>query len=126
MNSDTLLFRQVHPSWIQAGGVTSQAFKPTRKDDNRLSVYDGELIDAEASWHHYTTDLGGKSVGVLAVTVFECSRRDLDVVPDPDEFLEHMLIDFTGKTRSQVEKAATYLRDLAIERGWQHRAQESR
>ena len=36
-----LLHRQVHPSWIQEGRITSQAFSPTPKDLGLLSVYLG-------------------------------------------------------------------------------------
>ena len=40
MNSKTILLRQIHPIWIQQGRVTSQAFRPTPKDENKLSVFD--------------------------------------------------------------------------------------
>lgn len=33
-----LLHRQVHPNWIRDGRITSQAFRPTKKDDNKLSI----------------------------------------------------------------------------------------
>ena len=125
MKPDTPLFRQVHPSWMQAGGVTSQAFKPTRKDNNGLSVYDGDMFDAESSWHHYTKTLSNESAGVLAVTVHECYTCHLDVMPDPEEFLGHVMIDFTGKSRKQTDKTAARLRDLAIERGWKYKADDS-
>jgi tRNA(Ile2) C34 agmatinyltransferase TiaS len=72
MTTQTLLLRQVNPSWVQAGRVTSQAFKPTQKDNKMLSVYDGDQIEPEASWRHYTEQLGHLSVGVLAVIVAEC------------------------------------------------------
>jgi hypothetical protein len=44
MTEATLLLRQVHPSFIQHGRVTSQVFRPTLKDKRLLSVYDGDLI----------------------------------------------------------------------------------
>ena len=44
MNSDTLLYRMISPSWMQDGSPTTPAFKPTRKDNGRLSVYDGDQI----------------------------------------------------------------------------------
>ena len=40
MNDDTLLYHQVHPSWIVDGGISWQAFRPTPKDEGLLSVYD--------------------------------------------------------------------------------------
>ena len=49
MTGATLLLRQIHPSFIQAGFVTSQAFRPTPKDQSKFSVYDGDLISSEDS-----------------------------------------------------------------------------
>ena len=72
MTDLTLLHRQVNPSWVHLGRVTSQAFKPTPKDNRRLSVYDGDQVTAHRAWSHYTGDLGFTSIGVLAVTVSEC------------------------------------------------------
>ncbi|OQC41352.1 MAG: hypothetical protein BWX66_00754 [Deltaproteobacteria bacterium ADurb.Bin058] len=44
MNVHTLLLRQIHPDFIQNQRVSSQAFRPTPKDERKLSVYDGDLI----------------------------------------------------------------------------------
>lgn len=120
MNANTLLYRQVHPSWIQNGRITSQAFRPTPKDEKRLSVYDGDQITAEAAWQHYTNGLGHTSAGVLAVTVEECDNLELPVVPDPATFQEHTLIDFSAFSRSQIETKAKILRANADLRGWQY------
>ncbi len=120
MNANTLLYRQVHPSWIQNGRITSQAFRPTPKDEKRLSVYDGDQITAEAAWQHYTNDLGYTSAGVLAVTVEECDNLELPVVPDPATFQAHTLIDFSAFSRSQIETKAKILRAKADLRGWQY------
>ena len=81
MNDGTLLLRQVHPTFVQQGRITSQVFKPSTKDNNELSVYDGDQISADAAWRHYTEDLHLASAGVVAVAVAECvemaSRRAL-------------------------------------------------
>ena len=121
MNAGTRLHRQVHPSWVQEGRVTSLAFKPTSKDENCLSVYDGDQIDAEAAWRHYVNTLNLESIGVLAVTVGECEILELTVVPDPDAFPEHVCIDFRGLTNRQIEKKAKTLNSKAQYRGWQFR-----
>ena len=42
MTPDTLLLRQIHPGFIQGGRVTSQAFRPTPKDEFLLSVDNGD------------------------------------------------------------------------------------
>ena len=71
MTGTTRLLRQIHPSFVQAGFVTSQAFRPTPKDESKLSVYDGDRITPEAAYTHYTTVWELASAGVLAVTVDE-------------------------------------------------------
>ncbi len=101
MNAGTPLHRQVHPSWVQEGRVSSQAFKPTKKDDHCLSVYDGDLIDAETAWRHYVYTLGHSSVGVLDVTVEECEILELTVTPDPDAFPEHVLLNLADLQRAR-------------------------
>ncbi len=123
MTPDTLLFRQVHPSWIREGRVTSQAFTPTKKDEKRLSVYDGDQISAKDAWSHYTKKLGSRSIGVLAVTVAECEELDLSVVPDPNPFPEHVVIQFDGFSNSQIGKKAKRLTRTAESRGWQYRSE---
>jgi len=126
MNVGTLLLRQVHPSWVQQGHVTSQAFKPMPKDQKKLSVYNGDLIDAEAAWAHFTGRLGYHSAGVLGVTVGECNQNGLQAAPDPQEkFPEHATIDFSPLADNQIEKAAKRLRTLAVNRGWQFQAENA-
>lgn len=121
MNGATLLYRQVHPSFIQAGNVTSQAFRPTPKDNYQLSAYDGDMISGEASWLHYTTQLKYQSGGVMALTVAECQQEDLPAVSDPAPFPEHVLVDFSAFEKS-LEKKSKSLKALATKRGWLHRA----
>lgn len=123
MNTSTLLHRQVHPSWVQQGRVTSQAFRPTPKDEKRLSVYDGDQIAAEAAWTHYTNTLGYASVGVLSVTVGECERPGLTVVADPEPFPEHVLINFDEFAENHIRQIAKDLRMAAASRGWQYRVE---
>jgi hypothetical protein len=96
-------------------------FRPTPKDEYKLSVYDGDLITPEQSWRHFTGDLGYQSVGVLAVTVGECAGESLRAVPSPEVFKEHAHIDFTGCTGSQIEKKGKKLLAAALARGWQYR-----
>jgi hypothetical protein len=120
VTDETLLHRQIHPNFIQNGRVTSQAFVPTQKDDCKLSVYDGDLIDAEQSWKHYVSqDLS--SAGVLDITVRECAAEELSVCSSPDVFREHAHIDFHGLTKAEIKGKATRLTIVAFARGWQYR-----
>lgn len=126
MNEATQLLRQVHPQFVRVGRVTSQAFTPRTTDRNRLSVYDGDQIQAEAAWRHYTSEQALQSAGVLAVTVAECTALDLPAVSDPEPFPEHAVIDFSALSRSAVGRAAKRLRDAATRRGWMYRAAAAR
>jgi hypothetical protein len=124
MTPDTLLHRQVNPSWVQDGRVTSQLFKPSPKDDGRLSVYDGDRISAPAAWAHFTRILGFLSVGVMSVTATECATHGLPVEPDPEPFPEHAIIRFVGLSPNEVRKRAKYLTKAAQLRGWQYRPEQ--
>lgn len=118
MSPETLLLRQVHPSFVQNGRPTSQVFRPTPKDEDKLSVYDGDKISPEASWTHYTNVLAFKSVGVLAVSLTEVQGQELPVIADAVPFPEHCSVDFTGLTKTDVDKKAKQLASYAVTRGW--------
>lgn len=119
MTPETSLYRQVPIGHVQDGEITSQVFQPTKKDEKRLSVYDGSQISAEESFKHYTEVLGWSSIGVVAVSVGECESLQLPVYADPKPYKEHVLIDFSELGRSQIERKADSLKRRAIERGWQ-------
>lgn len=121
MNGVTLLLRQVHPSFVQDGRTSSQAFRPTPKDEQKLSVYDGDQITPADACEHYTNDQGLQSCGVLAVTVAECSALELPVAPDPEPFPEHVLIDYSDCSKGATEKKAKLLKAKAEARGWLYR-----
>jgi hypothetical protein len=122
MNNETLLLRQVHPSFIQAGRITSQVFRPTPKDDNLLSVYDGDQIGAESAWKHFTSEPACSSVGIMAVTQGQCLNLELVVVADGDPFPEHVSIDYSAFAKSEIEKKAKVLKGHAQSRGWLYQA----
>lgn len=122
MTDETLLLRQVHPSWVQLDRVTSQVFRPTPKDQKRLSVYDGDQISAAGAWNHFTEILGFDSAGVLAVTQGECLQLKLTVQPDPEPFPEHTVIDFSAFEEAEIKRKAKQLKAAAEARGWMHQA----
>ncbi len=125
MNQDTLLLRQVHPSFVQADSISSQAFsitsqvfKPTPKDEGKLSVYNGQKFTAEGSYHHFIATNPNGSIGVLGVTSNECDTEALPCVEDNNPFDGHATIDFNGLSNNQVDKKAKKLKALALNRGW--------
>ena len=124
MNSDTLLYRMVNPSWIQRGIATSQTFKPTRKDNGGLSVYDGDQISPQDAYEYFTNPppgLGQRAVGVLAVARAECDSLKLPVELDGDPIPSHAIIDFTDLGRRDVDRVGDELKERANARGWQYR-----
>ena len=122
MTDSTLLLRQVHPGFVQNQRPSSQVFRPTRKDESKLSVYDGDIMSPEQSWKHFTEVLERQSVGVLAVTVAECREQDLRAAPSPEVFEGHAHIDFTGFSANQAERKGKKLLAVALLRGWLHQA----
>ena len=88
-------------------------WKLDRKSDNQITPQD--------AWSHYTREDYRLPVGVLAVTVSECSAQDLPVLPDPQTFAEHVLIDFSKFGTNQIKRKSSLLRDFAVARGWQFR-----
>ena len=130
MNPKTLLYRMVHPSWIQRDEITSQVFRPTPKDNGLLSVYDGDQISPRNALIHFTNPPAGErqvvAFGVVGVTVAECEDLSLPLIPDPASFSEHVLIDFTGLSRNRIKRKADSLKEYAIARGWLFRPQGRR
>ena len=118
MNGQSLLLRQIHPTFVQAGRITSQAFRPTPKDENKLSVYDGDQTTAEASWQHFTASSDCSSAGVMAVTNGKCIALGLGLIADGQPFPEHVSIDYSAFTRNEIEKKAKVLKVHAEVRGW--------
>jgi hypothetical protein len=126
MNSDTLLHRQVHPDFVQQSDVSSQvfeassaAFKPTPKDENKLSVYNGEKFTAKAAFDHFTTQYASR--GVLSVTVNECTTIGLNAAEDNNPFDGHAYIDFSSCTSENQKKVkAKQLKKFAMDRGWSY------
>lgn len=117
MNSETLLLRQINPNFVQLGRVTSQAFRPTPKDEKLLSVYDGDQISPPAAWKQFTTT-GCSSIGVMGVTVDECDALELPARPDPSTFPEHAVIDFSTLEKVPIERKAKLLKAKAEARNW--------
>ena len=123
MKKETLLHRQVHPSFVQGDQIsvqvfiTSQVFKPTPKDDNKLSVYNSEKFTAKESYSHFISDPTNSSIGVVSVNLEECNLEELTVVEDNQPFDGHCYIDFKNLASNQVEKKAKKFKLAAINRG---------
>jgi hypothetical protein len=125
--SDSLFYRQVNPNWLSGGVPSSQAFGPTPKDEDKLSVDDASKVSAEGSWRHFTEKLGLRSVGTWAVSMGEVEEEgDLLVAASPTVVAEdpamnnpaHCHVDFSGiASKGQKKKRAQHLAIKATERG---------
>ena len=123
MKDDTLLHRQVNPAWTQGSlisvqnFISSQTFTPTKKDNECLSVYNGEVFSPEEAFHHFT-QMGLLSAGTVSVTIKECQETGLSVHENNNPFPGHCCIDYKGLTSGQKKVKASRLRDYACLRDW--------
>jgi len=131
MQKSTLLHRQVHPSFTQDNKISSQVFEedkitnlhitslvftPTPKDDNKLSVYNGDKFTAEESHTHFTASF--QSAGVVSVSVEECESITLSAFEDNNPFNGHSVIDFKDLGKKDVKAKAKLLKSFAVKRDW--------
>lgn len=115
---DEPLYRQAHPHWIVDGEPSSQAFKPTKKDEGMLSVALGSKTTAENAFLHHTQVLNLASGGTWAVTAGEVAAVELDCFEQPLENNHaHGFIDFRNLGRKPMEAKAKVLLAKARERG---------
>lgn len=115
---DELLYRQVHPQWIIDDMPSSQAFKPTRKDEGMLSITLGSKTTAEDAFLHHTQTLKLASGGTWAVTVGEVAAVDLSSFEQPLEHSPaHGFVDFRDLSRKAMESKAKLLLARTRNRG---------
>lgn len=120
-NAPELLHRQVHPTFVRDGRISSQTFRPTPKDQGHLSVSRGTLVSADEAFRRFV-GRGFESAGVASVSVEECQRARVpayeDPLPDDDA---HAILDFNQlASKSQWDKVADKLAAMARARGWRH------
>lgn len=123
MDKNTLLLRQVHPSWVVGDFISqqvfsSQTFRPTTKDKGMLSVYNGTHFDANSAYDHYTYEQNLQSAGVVAVSCEECNSVPVPVIEDNEPFVGHCCIDYRNLSGNSVKKASSILKNFAQNRGW--------
>lgn len=133
MENKLLLHRQIHPTLVVNDIVSNQAFlennliisssafSPTEKDEDKLSVYDGEVFSAEDSYNHFTANFS--SYGVLSLSIEEVnSESPLFIEKDNNPFEGHCSINFSSITsKNQKTKKAGKLRDFAVKRNWTYK-----
>ncbi len=113
-----LLWRQVLPDWIDDGIPSSQNFKPTRKDEGRLSTRRSAMMSAQEAYDDHTKQW--RSAGTWGVSVAEAKGAGLRAIDDsamPDSPFAHSYVDFRNLSRGKTDKAAIALKDFAVARG---------
>lgn len=125
--ADEMLYRQVNPTWLREGRITSQVFNPFPKDKGLLSVTREQMTTAEATYSLFT-GRGLLSAGVVAVKVEECSQTTLEAYHDPEDKVgfedpAHSVIDFRTLINMDKERKrrAQVLADKAKQRGFVYR-----
>lgn len=125
-NSSEILFRQIHPDFLDAGEPGSSSFMPGSGDDGLMSVDRSTLTSAAAAHALYTRG-GLRSDAVFGLTVGEFAAQEVPTVADPIEASAgmpdnpaHALADFTAHGTSARRRIAKALKRLAIARGRLH------
>jgi hypothetical protein len=104
--------------------ITSQVFMPFPKDDGKLSVYDGDQIELEESFRHYTEVLVNQSYSIWSVTKAEADGEGVRGSPDPlPGFSAHACIDFHTHPEKVCRKIAKRLKSIALARGCRYMPQ---
>lgn len=130
-----VLFRQVHPAHIK-GELSSAAFRPTPRDEDKMSVDCSSLTTAEDSYDLHrkkTRTLASgdcvalETAGTWAVDRKTCTDELLCVVPDPiaptakqPANPAHHLVDFSqirGNPKRKNDTVAKRLKQNALKYG---------
>ncbi|MFM0454150.1 hypothetical protein PQR21_27530 [Paraburkholderia nemoris] len=121
-----VLFRQIHPNFIDDGEPSSDRFRPSEKDANMLSVDRSAVITADISHALYTSN-GLASAAVFGLTVGEFAQETVTCVEDPIDATDttaanpaHALADYSAHTLKQQKLIAKKLKRAAIARGRLH------
>lgn len=122
-NAGEVLFRQIHPSFVENGVPSSQPFKPTEKDQNQLSLDRSSLTTAAKS-HALYLESGLSSEAVFGLTVGEFTSETINCQSDPlkgpPANPAHTLADYSAFTGNQQKNIAKRLKLKALARGRLH------
>lgn len=118
-----LLFRQIHPNFLENGEPSSDRFRPSAKDKNKLSLDRSSLTTPEKSHALYTSN-GLQSAAVFGLSVEEFESETISCHSDPVDETEtsaanpaHALADYGLHTEQKQKLIAKKLKRLAISRG---------
>ncbi len=125
-NDSEILFRQIHPSFIQDRQISSQPFYPTKKDGDKLSVDRESMTTPAAAFALFTTN-GGNSAAVYGLSVGEFRQEKLGCHADPLEASDsrqanpaHAIADYGAHGTSERKNKGKRLKIKAVARGLLH------
>lgn len=122
-DENEIFLRQVHPSFIQEGRISSQAFRPTPKDQKKLSVNRRSLATPQETFVLHTEKRNLTSAGVWGISAKEVGeiaelKIEDDPIYDPIVDISHCLIDFSGiGSEHKIKAISSKLADKARARG---------
>ncbi len=132
-DDDEILFRQIHPSFMQGDDLssqpflpTSQAFAPTPKDDDKLSLDRSSLTTPSDSYYlfkrngHSSTAVYGLSVGEFKGEDIACQADPIEETNEQEANPAHALADYSKHKQNQQKNKAKRLKQRAIARGKLH------
>jgi hypothetical protein len=128
-NLDELLLRQIHPNYLVNNIPSSDRFRPSKLDENKLSVDRESVHDAQASHALYTSG-GKKSAAIFGVSLPEFNAESIQCIEDPTPAVPavgttparpanpaHSLADYSQFDEGQQKILSRRLQGLAITRG---------
>lgn len=126
-NESEVLFRQIHPSQLEANGEPwSQCFKPSPKDEGKLSLDRSSKVKAHESFENFIAN-GFESAAVFGLTVEEFSAESIECVSDPIEKTDslaanpaHAYADYQHHSQPKQKLIAKRLKAAAVKRGCLH------
>jgi hypothetical protein len=124
-----VLYRQIHPNYFDKNVPSSDRFRPSKMDQNMLSVDRSSVHNAQASHELYTSD-GKKSAAVFGVSVGEFDGEGISCIEDPTPYVPatadkseraenkaHSLADYSSFDDSKQKLIGRRLQSRAIARG---------
>lgn len=125
-NPDEVLFRQIHPNFMQNGKPASDRFKPQPNDAGMMSLDRETLTTAKAS-HELYISTGRQSSAVFGVSVGEFNEENIPCQDDPLAATAstpanpaHALADYSRYDEKEQKNISKRLHRKAISRGQLH------
>lgn len=120
---DEVLFRHIHPDFMNNGEPSSDRFSPSKRDGNKLSVDRSALTTAKDAHELFTAD-GAKALAVFGLSVGEFRGENIPCLSDPISQSEmtrshpaHALADYASHVDKSQKIIAKKLKRLAVARG---------